>query len=148
MTTPKYLIAIDLQASKLAAATKYGATHTIDASKEDVEARVKESEPFRYRYRDNAHASSVTEGRGVNYALDAVGSAAILATGHKLLATRGTLVTIGGTGPNVGPTLPVTSHLQKGLTYRGTHQGDAAPRVYLPKVIDLWQRGRFQECET
>lgn len=44
LTTPMYLIAIDLQASKLEAATKYGATQTINASLHDVEDRIRQSE--------------------------------------------------------------------------------------------------------
>lgn len=83
----------------------------------------------------------VTNGGGVDFALDAVGSAKILATGHKSLAKQGTLVTIGGAEPGAEATLPIGLHLMNGLTYRGTHQGDAAPRVHLPKLMDLWKSG-------
>lgn len=111
LTTPKYLIAIDMLDDKLELARKYGATHTINGGKEDVGARLQE----------------ITGGLGVNYALDAVGSPAILKLAQQSLSVKGTMVTIGGTPHDVVlSTLPM---IQKGLTYRGCHMGDALPSV-------------------
>lgn len=111
LTTPKYLIAIDMLDDKLELASKYGATHTINGSKEDVGQRIQE----------------ITDRLGVQYALDAVGSPAILKLAQQSLAVRGTMVTIGGTPHDV--VLSTLPHIQKGLTYRGCHMGDAIPSL-------------------
>lgn len=109
LTTPKYLIAVDMLDDKLELARKYGATHTINGSKEDVGKRLQE----------------ITEGLGVQYALDAVGSPAILKLAQQSLAPKGMMVTIGGTPADV--VLSTALHIQRGITYRGCHMGDSIP---------------------
>jgi len=124
LTTPKYLIAIDMLDDKLELARKYGATHTINGGKEDVGKRIQE----------------ITGGLGVQYALDAVGSPAILKLAQQSLGVKGMMVTIGGTPHDV--VLSTLPHIQKGLTYRGCHMGDAIPSLFLPKLLDLWKQGK------
>lgn len=114
LTTPKYLIAIDMVDDKLELARKYGATHTINGSKEDVGERLQE----------------ITGGLGVQFALDAVGSPAVLKLAQTSLAIKGMMVTIGGTPYDV--VLSTLPHIQKGLTYRGCHMGDATPALVRP----------------
>lgn len=111
LTTPRYLIAIDMLDDKLELARKYGATHTINGGKEDVAQRIQE----------------ITGGLGVQYALDAVGSPAVLKLAQLSLAVKGMMVTIGGTPHDV--VLSTLPHIQKGLTYRGCHMGDSIPSL-------------------
>ena len=79
----------------------------------------------------------ITNGEGVDYALDAVGSERILSFGLTVLAIRGTLLTIGGP-PSVTTTVavPIGQMLARGQRYIGTHQGNAKPteviRVFRP----------------
>jgi aryl-alcohol dehydrogenase len=118
LTTPKHLIAVDMVPDKLDLARKYGATHTINPASEDVAIRIQE----------------ITGNLGVNYALDAVGSPAILKLAQQSLAVRGMMVTIGGTPNDVSlSTLP---HIQKGLTYRGCHMGDSVPSLVSVPIKD------------
>lgn len=104
---PKALIAIDTSSEKLGLAKKYGATQTINASQEDVLSRI----------------LAITGGDGVQYALDAVGSGKILHMAQQALAVKGTLLTIGSAAEEAS--LDTRLQLQKGLSYRGCHQGDS-----------------------
>ena len=65
----------------------------------------------------------MTAGKGFDYVLDCAGFGELVAEGYDSLRKRGTVVTVGG-GPEKANLL-LTSALTKGLTYRGTHQGDA-----------------------
>ena len=67
------------------------------------------------------------KGGGVDYAIDAVGSGAVLAEAHDALVPGGTVVTLGGSTQTPG--FPIEKHLGKGAVYRGTHQGDSVARV-------------------
>lgn len=127
LSFPNRLIAIDVQDQKLATAAKYGATHVINSEKEDVHARIRE----------------LTGGIGVHYALDCVGSAAVLTTAQRCTAATGTFVTVGGTPGGVNASLSPTLQLGQGLTYRGCHQGDAVPQIFIPKLLELWRAGSF-----
>ncbi len=76
------VIAIDTVASKLEACSKAGAEHVVDASSCDVAQALLD----------------LTQGRGVDVAIDYVSSTATLEAGMKALARRGRLVTLGGAG--------------------------------------------------
>lgn len=69
----------------------------------------------------------LTNGRGFDYAIDAVGLGSLVKAGHGALATGGTVLTLGGS--QQAPPFTLQQHLIKGITYRGSHQGDSVPRV-------------------
>lgn len=80
--------------------------------------------------------------QGIDYVLDCAGNGGIITEGCAALKRRGMVVSIGG-----GPTpasLNITEMLVKGLTYRGTHQGDSVSRNFIPYLIKLWRSGQFQ----
>lgn len=80
---------------------------------------------------------------GVDYALDCVGNGDIVKTAHSALDKLGTLVTIGSGSDSVVAGYSLAQHLVKGVTHRGTHQGDSVPREMIPKLLDMWRNGRF-----
>lgn len=81
--------------------------------------------------------------QGLDYALDCVGNENILKVAHAALDKLGTLVTVGsGSQTNVAG-LSLSQHLVKGITYRGTHQGDSVPRTMIPKLLRMWKEGEF-----
>lgn len=84
-----------------------------------------------------ARVREITGGRGADVALDCVASVDVLGDAHAALAKCGILITIGGAAGS--PAFDVRQHLQKGVSYRGTHQGDAVPREIVPKLIELWR---------
>ncbi|CAD6579683.1 MAG: hypothetical protein CYPHOPRED_000983 [Cyphobasidiales sp. Tagirdzhanova-0007] len=126
LTSPKHLIVIETVSSKLAFATKYGATHVINGLQENVQQRIME----------------ITGGKGVDFALDCVGRQDILKLGQACLVAKGCLITVGGLGGQ-DVVLYGDSIITKGLTYRGCHQGDSVPQLFIPKLVDLWKRGLF-----
>ena len=83
----------------------------------------------------------LTDGQGVDYIIDAVGSTSVLRQSQQALAKCGTLLTLGGDFTDAG--LDVMTQLIKGATYRGSHQGDSVPGVMIPRIISLWREGRF-----
>lgn len=112
LTGPKHLIVIDMVQSKLDLAKKYGATHTINGSSEDVQESIRR----------------ITDGRGVDFALDCAGSPAILRAGQASLVARGTLITVGGLeGKDI--VLEGNTVIPKGMCYRACHQGDSVPQL-------------------
>lgn len=91
----------------------------------------------------NLRNLAANDGQGLDYALDCVGNEDILKIAHAALDKLGTLVTVGsGSQTNVAG-LSLSQHLVKGITYRGTHQGDSVPRVMIPKLLGMWKDGSF-----
>jgi len=88
-----------------------------------------------------AQIKGITGTRGVDYALDCAGNGELVAEGCIALKQRGMVVSVGG-GPTQAP-LNVTEMLVKGLTYRGTHQGDSVSQTFIPHLIKLWRSGQF-----
>ena len=76
------VIAVDIAAEKFAACRKAGAHDIVDASKSDVVEAL----------------NDLTNGRGIDVAVDYVSSTATLEAGAKSLGKRGRLVTLGGAG--------------------------------------------------
>lgn len=113
--SPHRLILIDNSATKLAnLPEKHGATHLIDSS------NLKEGELVE-------KLMELTDGEGVEYVIDAVGSPQVLRDGHRAMAKGGMIVTLGGIVKDCG--IIINEHLVKGGTWRGTHQGDSVPRM-------------------
>jgi len=77
--SPSQIIMIDLDANRLAVAERFGATRTIDSRSEDVVAVVK----------------SLTDGRGVDTAIEAVGVPATFELCEDLVAPGGVIANIG-----------------------------------------------------
>ncbi|QPG44113.1 MULTISPECIES: NAD(P)-dependent alcohol dehydrogenase [unclassified Rhodococcus (in: high G+C Gram-positive bacteria)] len=81
-------------------------------------------------------------GGGVDHAVEAVGTEAVIRQALASLTIPGTCVTLGlRAGRN-----PVTvdqTHLLNGRTLTGVIEGDADPHVFLPELVRLWQQGSF-----
>lgn len=76
--TPAYIIALDVREDKLRLAEKLGAHHVVDASRDPV-----------------GQVMEITGGKGVNVAIDFVGSQATIDYGPNLLARTGRLIIVG-----------------------------------------------------
>ncbi|CAN8099368.1 unnamed protein product [Discula destructiva] len=87
---------------------------------------------------------SLTPGaRGLNYAIDCVGNEDIVKIGHAALDTLGTLITIGSGSKSTIAGYSLSQHLLRGITHRGTHQGDSVPRETVPKLFRMWKDSQF-----
>lgn len=119
------IIGVDHVPKRLALATELGATHTIDARKEDIRKRIAE----------------ITDS-GVDYALEITAQPEMLKLAVDILAPCGTAGQIGGGIPGAEASISM-SRLLLGRTVRGIIQGDSIPRIFLPKLIEMYRRGQF-----
>ncbi|ANI31797.1 alcohol dehydrogenase [Yersinia entomophaga] len=124
------IIAVDIKANRLTLAKSLGATHSIDSSKD----RTRNSLPMLLQ--------ELTDGRGVDYVVEAAGSPAVMESAIAALAENGQCVLTGVVAPNA--TLPLNiMHLLRGRLVRGSIMGDAAPISFIPRLASLFQQGRF-----
>ena len=127
LTGAAQIIAIDVQPGRLALARQLGATHTIDAKAGDTAEQL----------------ASLTDGAGVDGAIETSGNLGALHTAISSLAAASMCVVIGV--PNFGETVAVDviNLVARGLRIVGTNQGDAIPRVFIPQLVALYRSGRL-----
>jgi Zn-dependent alcohol dehydrogenase len=122
------IAAADLLDSKLRYAKDFGATHTFNAKAEDVVARVRD----------------LTQGRGVDYAFDAIGGEATTLQILEAIRPGGLAVIVGMAALNVrAPITPYNMALQE-KTIKGTMYGSVRPDLDFPKLVDLYLDGRLK----
>jgi NDMA-dependent alcohol dehydrogenase len=122
------IIACDLLDNKLAFAREFGATHTINATTENVVERVK----------------ALTAGRGADYAFDAIGSEATTVQILDAIRNGGTAVIVGMAAMSArAPVTPYWMALFE-KTLKGTLYGSVRPNVDFPWLVDLYMEGRLK----
>ncbi|MBI2950895.1 Zn-dependent alcohol dehydrogenase [bacterium] len=121
------IIAVDVKPNKLDYARKMGASHGVDASREDAVKAIKD-----------------ITGRGADYAFVAVGDARAVTQAWACLAPGGTCVLIGV--PPTGSTVTFeVSSLQGGeKVMRGCSYGSARTREDFPRMVDLYLSGKLK----
>ena len=126
------IIAVDVSANKLDFATRFGATHTVDASAEDPAQRV----------------SQLTNG-GADYAFEAIGNPKTVLQAFQSLRPGGVCVTMGAP-PEQGLVEVPMQPLFQDRTLMGCSAGSASPRVDFHWLIELYRGGRlkFDELVT
>jgi S-(hydroxymethyl)glutathione dehydrogenase/alcohol dehydrogenase len=121
------IIAVDVVPQKLAWAEEFGATHMVDASKEDPVARVQ----------------ALSGMGGVDFSFEVVGTQKTIE--QALLATHrgGTCVVVGvspaGTRISVDPGLLLQQRVLTGSSFGAGHQ-----RTDVPMLIDLYMSGKYK----
>jgi S-(hydroxymethyl)glutathione dehydrogenase / alcohol dehydrogenase len=121
------IIAVDVMKQKLAWAEEFGATHVVDASKEDPVARVQ----------------AISGRSGVDLAFEVVGTQRTME--QALLSTHrgGTCVVVGvspaGTRLSIDPSLLLQQRVLTGSSFGGGHQ-----RTDVPMLIDLYMSGQYK----
>lgn len=124
------IIAVDLKPARLDHARALGATHGVDASREDPVAAVK----------------AITR-RGVDFSFVAVGDTRAVAQACDALSPGGTCVLIGV--PATGATVPldVRPLVTGERSIRGCSYGSARTREDLPRLVELYLAGRLRVDE-
>ena len=120
------IIAVDVKDTALEFAKKFGATHTVNARKEDAVARVQ-----------------ALTGGGAHFAFEAYGAGATTKMAVDMLRKRGTAVIVGiapnGDTANIEPV--VLTRGEKTVT--GTYYGSAHSRQDMPRICDWIAQGRL-----
>ncbi|MFF3755478.1 NAD(P)-dependent alcohol dehydrogenase [Streptomyces sp. NPDC002018] len=119
------IIAVDLHPHRLETARELGATHTFDASREDVVRRILD-----------------TTGGGAEYTVDAVGHQQTVRNAVDALAVGGTAAVL-GSGSGGGQEISLGLVQLFGRTVKGVLEGDSVPALLIPRLIDFFVAGRF-----
>lgn len=122
------LIAVDVADNKLEYARSLGATHTVNASREDLRARVLE----------------LTDGQGADHAIVAVGSTAAISAGWSVLGRGGTCVVVGI--PPAGEKIELDPGSLIGPERRlvGSCYGSASVFADFPRMVSLYLAGKLK----
>jgi aryl-alcohol dehydrogenase len=119
------IIAVDVNPGRLAVAAELGATHTLNGRFEDVGARIGE----------------ITR-RGADYVLEVTALPEMLTLALEVLAPKGIAALVGGAPAGTRAQIDMNT-LLNGRTLRGIVQGDAIEKLFIPKLIELYQAGRL-----
>jgi Zn-dependent alcohol dehydrogenase len=120
------IVVADLDDSKLELAQTLGATHVVNAGREDVVKAVRAAVPG-----------------GVQWAFEAVGGAATLQQSIACLRPGGTTVAIGIARVGATAELDINDLVQRQKSVIGSLYGSANPLVDLPRLFRLYLSGKL-----
>ena len=121
------IIAVDLDDRKLEWATGFGATHTVNAGREDPVERIR----------------ALTGGFGVDVAIEAVGRPETFLQAFFARDHAGTVVVVGVPDPSMTVELPMIELFGRGGAIKPSWYGDCLPTRDFPLVIDAHRAGRI-----
>ena len=122
------LVAIDVTDDKLERARAFGATDAINGADGDAVAR----------------ALALTDGRGFDVVMTAVGNAGVIEQALPLLARDGALVAVGMPPDDERGSLDATVLSHFGQRILGCKMGGARLRIDAPKLFRLYRGGRLR----
>jgi S-(hydroxymethyl)mycothiol dehydrogenase len=121
------IIAVDLDASKLTLARQFGATHTVDASRENPVEAIR----------------GFTDGNGADVCIEAVGNPTTMEQAFYARDLAGTLVQVGVPTPDMEIELPMIDFFGRGGRLKPSWYGDCLPERDFPVLVDLYLQGRL-----
>ncbi len=125
----RMIIAVDIHDFKLEKAKEFGATHTVNATRED---------PVQMAF-------ELTWGEGVDYAFEAIATPETIGQAYNATGKNGTVVVV-GLAPITADSLPI-SPLNLALyqkTLMGTLFGDSQPRNDIPNLLKMYGAGKLK----
>ncbi|MBS45612.1 MAG: S-(hydroxymethyl)mycothiol dehydrogenase [Nocardioides sp.] len=127
------VIAVDIDPKKLEAASRMGATHTVDSSKVDPIEAIKEI------------CGAVYEGaEGADVVVEAVGRPETWKQAFYARDLAGTVVLVGVPTPDMKvPDLPLIDVFGRGGALKSSWYGDCLPSRDFPMLVDLYRQGRL-----
>jgi len=120
------VIAVDLHEHKLQTAARYGATHTVNAAREDFSKAVR----------------GLLDGGSPEVVVDGTGHPAVLQQAFALAAPHGRVIGV-GVMPHDQTLALNTLPLHLGKSLRGSHGGDSRPAEDIPRYLRMIRDGRF-----
>jgi aryl-alcohol dehydrogenase len=126
LTGAATVIGVDLNQDRLLMAREFGATHIVDAGRENVVEAIKSA-----------------TGVGANFTLDTTGVPAVVRQAVDALAARGTCGILGASVPGTEVAIDLIHLMTGGRKLRGIVEGESNPAVFIPTLIHLYRQGRF-----
>src|SRR5947209_1072839 len=121
------IIAVDVDPRKLEWATRFGATHTVDARNTDVVEAIRE----------------LTGGFGADVVIEAVGLPETYRQAFYARDLAGRLVQVGVPTPEMTIALPMIELFGRGGALKSSWYGDCLPTRDFPILIDLYKQGKL-----
>lgn len=122
------IIAVDIDAKKLDAATRLGATHTVNSSQTDAVEAIQ----------------ALTGGFGADVVIDAVGRPETWKQAFYARDLAGTVVLVGVPTPDMElPDIPLIDFFSRGGALKSSWYGDCLPSRDFPMLVDLYRQGRL-----
>lgn len=122
------IIAVDILPNKLEFARQFGATHTINGSTANAVEQIR----------------ALTDGKGVEYAFEAIGLPATMRQAYDSLRKRGMAVVVGVTPMTAEVSVPVMSLVYEERILTGSVYGSSRPAIDIPKLIALYRSGKLK----
>jgi S-(hydroxymethyl)glutathione dehydrogenase/alcohol dehydrogenase len=121
------IVAVDLYDSKLELARRFGATHTINARRQDARALI----------------PGIVGPGGADVVVDNTGQVEVIETAYELAGPQGRVICVGV--PTKGRKTSIyTLPLHFGKVITGSHGGDTDPTADIPRYARLYQAGKLQ----
>jgi alcohol dehydrogenase len=120
------IVAVDLSDEKLGLARQLGATDAVNAGSPDASSDIREA----------------TKG-GVEFAFEMAGSVRAMELAYKITRRGGTTVTAGLPPPDAALPLPLVNLVAEERTVKGSYIGTCVPTRDVPRLIELYRRGRL-----
>ncbi|MEU1626876.1 S-(hydroxymethyl)mycothiol dehydrogenase [Streptomyces sp. NPDC020096] len=121
------VIAVDIDDSKLAAARRLGATHTVNSREQEPVEAIRE----------------LTGGNGADVVIEAVGRPETYKQAFYARDLAGTVVLVGVPTPEMTLELPLLDVFGRGGALKSSWYGDCLPSRDFPMLIDLYLQGRL-----
>jgi aryl-alcohol dehydrogenase len=120
------IIAVDLHDERLNLAKELGATHVINARRENPVEVVQK----------------LTDGLGAHFTVESTASPKVFRQAVEAVRVTGTCALVGASALGTEVTFDMNSFLF-GRTVKGVIEGDSIGDVFIPQLIELWKQGRF-----
>jgi S-(hydroxymethyl)mycothiol dehydrogenase len=121
------IVAVDIDDRKLEWAKEFGATHTVNSSREDAVAAIR----------------AATGGNGADVCIEAIGLPSVYRQAFEARDLAGTVVLVGVPRPDMEMTLPFIEMFGRGGALKSSWYGDCLPSRDFPMLIDLYLQGRL-----
>lgn len=126
----KNIVAVDVNPARLQMALDLGASHALAPADFAEAASLVE------------HVKSISQGSGCQYAIDTTGVPSVLRQAFDCCGPLGVTAMIAPGVPGTEVCIEMLG-LLPGKSLRGVIQGDSVSKIFIPELIDLWQRGQF-----
>jgi len=123
-----FIIAVDVAAHKLELAKQFGATHTINAGREE----------------NLVKAVKKLTGSGVDYSFECIGLGKMVEQAYRALRKGGTAVVVGVARADDSTSLKTASITFEEKTLTGSYYGSARPREDFPRLIALYRAKKLK----